>query len=165
MKNDCTKWKNELLEAALAGIVAGGLEEHMSKCADCTAEFAALSAKREQMDALLPLVAQGAEPPPEFRTRVLAAAGTASEPMRGRPWQVWGLCGAMAAIVAMLVVGFTLQRRRIVPHGELAAAERLAEWRAPSDVLLETPGREILWKTPRLGESYLHIPVTKDREE
>jgi hypothetical protein len=71
----------------------------------------------------------------------------------------------MAAIVAMLVVGFTLQRRRIVPQGELAAAERLAEWRAPSDVLLETPGREILWKTPRLGESYLHVPVTKDREE
>jgi len=165
MKNDCAKWKNELLEAALTRIAAGGLEEHMSKCADCTAELAALRAKREQMDALLPLVAQGAELPPEFRARVLAAAEAATEAKHGRPWLVWGLSGAMAAIVAALVVGFTLQRRRIVPHGELAAAERLAEWRAPSDVLLETPGREILRTTPRLSESYLHIPVTTDREE
>ena len=52
-----------------------------------------------------------------------------------------------------------------MPETELAAAEKLADWRAPSDVLLETPGREILRTTPRLGESYLHAPVKTDKEE
>ncbi len=52
-----------------------------------------------------------------------------------------------------------------MPETELAAAEKLAEWRAPSDVLLETPGREILRTTPRLGESYLHVPVKTNEEE
>jgi anti-sigma factor RsiW len=167
MKNDCTKWKDQLLEAALTGTAAGGLEEHVLKCANCAEELAALRARRERLDALLPLVAQGVEPPAEFRARLLAAAEAASEAKRGRPWRVWGLAGAMAVIVATLMIGLTLHRRavRTVPETELAAAEKLAEWRAPSDVLLEIPGREILRTTPRLGESYLHIPVKTDEEE
>jgi anti-sigma factor RsiW len=167
MKNDCTKWKDQLLEAALTGAAAGGLEEHVLKCANCAEELAALRARRERLDALLPLVAQGAEPPPGFRARVLAAAAAVSEAKRGRAWRLWGLAGAMAVIVATLMIGLMLHRRavRTVPETELAAAEKLAEWRAPSDVLLEAPGREILRTTPRLGESYLHVPVKTDEEE
>jgi hypothetical protein len=52
-----------------------------------------------------------------------------------------------------------------VPGDELAAAQKLAEWRAPSDGLLATPGQEILQKMPRLGESYLRVPVKTDEEE
>lgn len=48
---------------------------------------------------------------------------------------------------------------------DLAVAEKLAEWRAPSDVLLETPGNEILRTTPKLGESYLKTGAKKNREE
>ncbi len=175
MKNDCTKWKGQLLEAALTGTVARDLEEHVLQCANCARDLAALRARRERLDALLPLVARGAEPPAEFRARVLAAAEAASEAKHGRPWRAWGLAGAMAVIVATLVVGLALHRRavRTLPQTELAAAEKLAQWRAPSDVLLETPGREILRTTPRLGESYLRVPVTtpvkkpvkKDEEE
>ena len=167
MKNDCSKWKDQLLEAALTGTAAGGLEEHVLKCANCAEELEALRARRERLDALLPLVAQGAEAPAEFRARVLAAAEAVSEAKRGRPWRVWGLAGAMAVIVATLMIGLTLHRRavRTVPETELAAAEKLAEWRAPSDVLLEAPAREILRTTPRLGESYLHVPVKMDEEE
>lgn len=167
MKNDCAKWKDQLLEAALTGTAAGGLEEHVLNCANCAEELAALRARRERLDALLPLVAQGAEPPAEFRARVLAAAEAASEAKRARPWRVWGLAGALAVIAAALTIGLTLHRRvvRTVPKTDLAAAEKLAEWRAPSDVLLETPGREILRTTPRLGESYLHVPAKTDEEE
>jgi len=167
MKNDCTKWKDQLREAALTGTAAGGLEQHMLSCANCAQELAALRARRERLDKLLPLLVQGAEPPPGFRKRVLAAASSASEGQRGRSWRVWRLSGAMAVIVATLIVGLTLHRRavRTVPETELAAAEKLAEWRAPSDVLLETPGSEILRTTPRLGESYLHVPMKTDEEE
>ena len=171
MKHDCAKWNDHLLEAALTGTAAGGLEEHLLKCAECAKELAALRARRERLDAVLPLMAQGAEPPAGFHARVLAAAEAASEAKRGSAWRTWGLAGATAAIMATLVIGLTWYRRevRIVPNTELAAAQKLAEWRAPSDALLETPGREILRTTPRLGESYLHvpakIPAKKDEEE
>jgi hypothetical protein len=92
---------------------------------------------------------------------VLAAAEAASEGKRARPWRVWTLAGVTPVILAALVIGLTSYRRtaRTVPPDELAAAQTLAEWRAPSDVLLANPGQELLWKMPRLGESYLHVPV------
>ncbi len=70
-------------------------------------------------------------------------------------------------IVALMIIGVTLYRRttRTVPEDELAAAQKLAEWRAPSDALLVTPGQEILRTMPRLGESYMNVPVKIDEEE
>jgi anti-sigma factor RsiW len=167
MKNACAKWKDQLLEAALTGTAAGGLEEHVLKCAHCAEELAALRARRERLDALLPLVAQGREPPAEFRARVLAAVEAPSEAERGRPWPVWGLAGAMAVIAVTLTVGLRWHRGAVstVPERELAAAEKLAEWRAPSDVLLQAPGRQILRTTPKLGESYLQAPMKRHEEE
>ena len=53
----------------------------------------------------------------------------------------------------------------MIPVDELAAAQKLAEWRAPSDGLLVTPGQEMLLTMPRLGESYLNVPLKKDEEE
>lgn len=167
MKNDCMKWRDQLLEDALNGTAAGGLEEHLSNCAECSEKLAGIRARREQLDKLLPLVAQGAELSPGFRARVLAATEWASEAKRGRAWRVRGLSGAMALTAVTLIIGLTLQWRAVrrVPETELAAAQKLAEWRAPSDVLLETPGREILRTTPRLGESYLHAPLSMDKEK
>jgi len=167
MKSDCAKWKDQLLEAALTGAAAGGLEEHILECTSCAEELATLRARRARLDTLLPRVAQGAEPSPEFRARVLAAAEAASEAKRVRPWRVWGLAVATAVIVAALTIGLTLHRRAAgtVPQNDLAAAEKLVEWRAPSDVLLKTPGQEVLLTTPRLGETYLRVPVKTDEEE
>ena len=165
--NDCAKWKDLLLEAALTGAVGGVLEEHLQRCADCARELEALRARRERLEALLPLVAGQVEPPSEFRARVLAAAEAASEQKHARSWRVWALAGATATVVAALITGLTLQRRaaRGVPQDELVAAQKLAEWRAPSDVLLETPGQQILRTTPKLGESYLKVLTKKEKEE
>ena len=161
MKKACEKWRDQLLEAALAGATAKGLEEHLRACANCSEELSELRARKARLDALLPLMAQGAGPSPDFRARVLAAAEAASERKRARPWRVWTLAGVTAVILAALVIGVTSHRRtaRTVPPDELAAAQTLAEWRAPSDVLLANPGQEILRKMPRLGESYLRVPA------
>ncbi len=161
MKKACEKWRDELLEAALAGATAKGLEEHLRSCANCSQELSELQARKARLDALLPLTAQGAGPSPHFRARVLAAAEAAGEAKRARPWRVWTLAGVTAVILAALVIGVTSYRRtaRTVPADELAAAQTLAEWRAPSDVLLANPGQEILRKMPRLGESYLRVPA------
>jgi len=69
--------------------------------------------------------------------------------------------------VVVLIFAVTLQRRtaRMIPGDELAAAQKLAEWRAPSDGLLAIPGRGMLQTMPRLGQSYLNVPVKSDEEE
>ncbi|HEY0703576.1 MAG TPA: hypothetical protein VGD60_12490 [Candidatus Acidoferrales bacterium] len=159
-----------MVEAALTGKPNGFLDEHLRQCSDCANEFKELQARREKMDALLPLVANGAEPHPGFRAQVLAAAEAASAPKRAGYRRVWVWAGAVAAVVLFVLVGLVLHRRvaqnaeqareqnRALPQTELIAAQRLAEWRAPSDVLLQTPGQEFLRTTPKFGESYLDSP-------
>jgi len=166
MKNACENWKDPLREAALTGTTAKDLEEHLQSCANCSAELDEIRARAARLDALLPLVAQGAELSADFRARVLAAVA-AKEGNRGRPWRAWTLAGATVVVVTLLVVGVTSLRRNgpAIPAGEVAAAQKLAEWRAPSDGLLRTPGQEILKGMPRLGQSYLHVPVKTDEEE
>jgi len=167
MKIACEKWKDQLVEAALTETTAKDFEEHLLSCANCSAELDRLRARKSQLDALLPLVAHGAELPAEFQARVLAAAGNTGEGNRARPWRVWTLAGATAVIVVVLMIGVIWQRRtaRMIPGDELAAAQKLADWRAPSDGLLMTPGQEILKSMPKFGESYLKVPVKTDEEE
>ena len=167
MTNDCSKWKDLLIEAVLTGTPAADLDRHLLNCAHCAEELAALRARRETLDALLPLVAQGAELAPGFRARVLAAAEAGSAAKLRTRWQLWSLAGATMALAAALLIGFTVHERaaRTASQTELAAAKKLAEWRAPSDVLLEAPGREILGTTPKLGESYLQVLTKSDKED
>jgi hypothetical protein len=167
MKNACEKWKDLLREAALTGITAKDLEEHLRGCADCAAELDEVRARAARLDTLLPLMMQGAEPPADFRARVLAAADAAGSGKHARPWRAWVLAGATVAVVAVVLFAVSLQRRatQMIPGDELAAAQRLAEWRAPSDGLLSTPGREMLQTMPRLGQGYLNVAVKTDEEE
>ena len=168
MKAACEKWKDLLLEAALSGAAAKDLEEHLRSCQDCAGELRSLQARRVQLDALLPMVAKAAEPSAGFRARVLAAAEAAAGKRKlVSRWRAWALAGASATAVTVLVVGMLWHResRQKIQVTELEGAQKLAEWRAPSDTLLATPGREILRTTPKLGESYFHVPMSKVEEE
>ena len=167
MKAACEKWKDLLLEAALSGAAPKDLEEHLRSCQDCAAELRSLQARSVQLDALLPMVAKAAEPSAGFRARVLAAAEAAGERKRVSRLRAWALAGASATAVTVLVVGMLWHResQRKIQVTELEGAQKLAEWRAPSDTLLATPGREILRTTPKLGESYFHVPMGKAEEE
>jgi hypothetical protein len=167
MKKACEKWKEPLREAALTATAARELEDHLRECADCATELEDLRVRATRLDTLLPLTMQGAEPSPNFRARVLAAAEAAGKGKQARPWRVWTLAGASTVVVVVLILAVTLQRRtaRMIPGNELAAAQKLAEWRAPSDGLLATPGREMLQTMPRLGQGYLNVAVKTDEEE
>jgi hypothetical protein len=166
MKETCDKWKDQLLEAVLTGATTKDFEEHLESCAICSRELDDARERKARMDELLPLVARGAEPQADFRALVLAAAETASEGKRARRWRLWTLAGATAAIV-MLMIGATMYRRaaQTIPAEQITAVQKLAEWRAPSDSLLVTPGQALMKTTPKLGDSYLHVPVKTDEEE
>ena len=167
MKNACEKWKDDLQEAALTGARTPELAEHLQTCAHCSAELRELEARKARLDALLPRVAQGAQPSADFRARVVAAAEAAGKRRWMLRWQAWTLAGAAAAAATVIVVGAVRHRGTTakIPPEELAGAQKLAEWRAPSDSLLATPGQEILRTTPKLGESYLHVPMKAIEEE
>ncbi|MGH9678027.1 MAG: hypothetical protein ACRD36_13065 [Candidatus Acidiferrum sp.] len=166
MKNACEKWQEPLSEAALTGASSPELAEHLQSCADCAAQLKKLEARKAQLDSLLPMLAQSSQPSPDFRANVLAAARAADKKKHTHPWRLWALAGASAAI-AVLVVGIARQRSTtpLVSTNELAVAQKLAEWRAPSDTFLSTPGQEFLLTTPKLGQSYLSVPVKKVEEE
>jgi hypothetical protein len=167
MNDDCAKWKDALLEAALTGNVAlaPALAAHLRDCGACTQELAALRHRREQMDALLPLLPRNAEPAPGFTARVLAAARAEAERKHVRVWRLWVFAGVTVALLAALLTSWSALRPRPLPMAQdsnaLASAQKLAEWRAPSDVLLAIPGRRILQATPKLGASYLKAEPDK----
>lgn len=163
MKNNCEEWKTALLEAAAGGAVDGEMVEHLETCAGCGAEWKILRERAAQLEKLLPMVAQGAEASPDFRARVMAAA--ARKRSKSRP-QLLILAGAAAAAVVLLMaIPWRQQTTEGLSQQELAAAQKLAEWRAPSDSLLATPGQEILRTTPKLGRSYLDKPPKGNLEE
>jgi hypothetical protein len=166
MKDACKKWKDQLLEAALTGGVSVELAEHLQTCVHCAEERNALEARRMHLEALLSQTVQSAGPSADFRARVLAAAEATGKHRRIARWQAWTLAAAGAATAAALVVmGWNRGSRREIPPEELAAAQKLAEWRAPSDSLLKTPGQEILKTIPKLGGSYLTVPMKTVEED
>ncbi|HYL09137.1 MAG TPA: hypothetical protein VEU31_00240 [Candidatus Acidoferrales bacterium] len=166
MKNDCGRWKDELLEAALTGTVAPELEQHLASCAGCAKALEALRERRGRLDALLPRVARSAEPPAGLGATVLAAAKAAEHQGTARRRWTWRLAAATAAVAATVTIALLARRapRRNL-DSEIAAAERLARWQAPSDVLLETPSYEVLRSMPKLGETYLQMPLRTKEEE
>ncbi len=165
MKTACVNWKDQLLEAALGADAPPELAQHLNSCAACAAELEALLVRRERIDALLSRVARGAELSPNFRARVLAAA-EAGKSERERALRRWILAGT-AAVLATVTVALVTHYKGgpASPEADLAALERLTQWRPPSDVFLETPGREVLRTTPRLGEPYGNLPFTLNEEE
>jgi anti-sigma factor RsiW len=161
----CPIWKDQLLEAALGDAPADELAEHLKSCPGCAGALTDLSARRERLDRALPLVARGAELPADFRARVLAAA-EANEPRWGWWRRGWVLAGA-AVITASILVAILVHRHSVSSAQDLdaAAMEKMTHWRAPSDVFLETLGRENLRMTPRLGDSIVNLPVPRNQED
>jgi hypothetical protein len=70
--------------------------------------------------------------------------------LRSRPL----LIGA-AAVIVIAAISFAYSRS--LSHS--AAASSIATWRAPTDVLLRTPGSELLGAMPALGASVLDTMI------
>lgn len=81
---------------------------------------------------------------PAFR-EVLSRRRTRRAPSAGRIPRP-----ALAAAALLVVVGAALLLRRPRVHETelIAAASALAAWKSPTDVLLQTPGSELLSRTP-----------------
>ena len=88
--------------------------------------------------------------------------GRARAPKSGRaPLRVWPLVFGAAAAVVIAALSLAYGRS----FSPAAATPAIATWRAPTDVLLQTPGSELLGAMPALGTSILDeiIPVPSNR--
>jgi hypothetical protein len=86
---------------------------------------------------------------PEFATLWKARAETRRRQAR---WFAATAC-ALIALLAFLWIR-SAQRRP-----EEKAVASITEWRAPTDFLLETPGRELLRTVPEIGEWQLYTAM------
>ncbi len=98
---------------------------------------------------------------PDFQRIRRRAAGGQATSRRLR----WGLialpaAAALAVALGLLVAGrgSDTPSRETVPSEVSALA--LDEWTAPTDFLLETPGRELLGSFPPIGASIPEVSVT-----
>jgi hypothetical protein len=89
--------------------------------------------------------------PPFGRTATAAAASS----HRGSSLRI-----ALAAVpVLAIAVMFALRTHRSTN----AVPRELAAWSSPTAFLLETPGKQLLNQTPRLGEPLVHaLPAVQD---
>jgi hypothetical protein len=86
------------------------------------------------------LAARDAESAPGVSGTLIAARSRAARVTRKRRWYVAGLIGATSvAVVAIVVV-----RQQSTPLIDLSASR----WVAPTDFLLNTPGRSLLQTVP-----------------
>jgi hypothetical protein len=104
------------------------------------------------------LLAKAAEPSPDLRARIVAAAEAAADRRHPMLWRLWAVVGAVSAMV-LLMLFLVFAHGTRVTEAELRDAQALAQWHAPTDVFLRTPGQEFLNSTPRLGDSYITIPA------
>ena len=70
---------------------------------------------------------------------------------------------ALAAIPVLAIAVMLAVR----PHRSTNAVPReLAAWSSPTAFLLETPGKQLLNQTPRLGETLIHtLPASQDEHK
>lgn len=76
---------------------------------------------------------------------------------RPQPRARWKLQLAAAALLLLVVLGVTLHVRQetAFSSADHAVAQSLSAWRAPTDVLLDTPGHELLSSSPAIPDPHL----------
>ena len=149
----CGEWKEQLLDFALDASAARGLEQHLQACPTCAAALVELRARQEQVDAGLRQLVQGAEPPTDFRARVLAAVE--AQPRHVGLWPVWA--GALAAVAVLVLIAVLVGSLGPQPDPALMIAQELSRWQSPTQSLLRSPAEELLQSAPRLGQFYFSL--------
>lgn len=152
--NPCRNWKDRLLDHTLGALPPSAVKEveaHLEKCSACAAAMVELRHRGRQLDSVLAGWVAGAEPPPDFRPRVLSVVET----RRGLSLTPPAWAGALAAVVVVFLGGALLQRMGDAGAGStLGPTPSLSTWRSPTETLLHSPDGEFLRSAPRLGESY-----------
>jgi hypothetical protein len=88
---------------------------------------------------------------PEFALLWQAGAGAR------RPQARWFAAAACALIALLAFLWIRSVQRR--PDDKIVAS--ITEWKAPTDFLLETPGRELLRTVPEIGEWQVYTALPR----
>jgi hypothetical protein len=79
-----------------------------------------------------------------------------SSPVRP-PWRSLAIAAVLVLVAGVTYRASTTRRERLTVPKEVVA---LSAWRPATDVLLETPVRNLLRETPQLGSSLINSKIT-----
>ena len=80
-------------------------------------------------------------------------------------WSAGRLFAVTACLVAMVAGAWWLGMGPPKPEGTGQPVASLMEWKAPTDFLLQTPGRELLRTVPAIGVWHDYTGVADEREK
>jgi anti-sigma-K factor RskA len=152
--------RNDPFEETIASYVLGAtdaeetraVERHLAECEDCRA----MERRLREVVVMLPLAAQGAEPSPDLRRRILAGAGSPTETPRQAPshrrwapsWPRLAMPRAALAVITVLVLAvaalaaWNVSLGRQLSQAQAAVATRRME--PASTTLASASGRVLL---------------------
>jgi hypothetical protein len=80
-------------------------------------------------------------------------------------WSAGRLVGVTACLIAMVSGALWLGKAPSKPAGDGQPVASLMEWKAPTDFLLQTPGRELLQTVPAIGvvPDYTRTPGEREK--
>jgi hypothetical protein len=84
---------------------------------------------------------------------------------RRRGWTAGRLMAVSACSITILALAWWWRLMPQKPGHEGTPAVSITEWRAPTDFLLETPGRELLRTVPSIGEWHEYAGASGAREK
>lgn len=130
-----------------------------------------------QLAALLDEAHRGDAPPPFARLFVARPPGRRTR--RRLAWASMAVAAAVALAIGLWPRSrsgparpdFELARATSAPPDAAVAARidemaaSLDRWRAPTDFLLDTPGKELLTETPRLDDTTFTLDLSHHKEE
>lgn len=160
------RWREQLADHILGSPSSAALNEHLEKCAVCSAALREWKAQMGQIDGAIRELA-ASEPAAQAALRVMAEVrARRHERLPERKWVTTTL-----AILTMVIVTFIFirraQERRNQTESAFSAASAIGSWRSPTQGLLRSPTDRWLKAPPRLGEYFyqLHTDTPgKERE-
>ena len=156
------RWRDELAGHILGSPASAGLNEHLKRCAICTATFREWSTQMRRIDAGVRLLTDS-EPAAHAALHII-------EEVRARRQRAWrpGWRWQTAALGGLVITGASLayvNRAREQARDALAAASAISSWRSPTKALLRSSADPWLKTPPKLGKYFYQPDSNVPRKE
>ena len=158
------RWREELVDHILGSPCSAALNEHLEKCAVCSAALREWKARMGQIDGVIRELA-ASEPAGQAAVRVMAEVRARRHArLPERKWVTTTLAG-LAMVIAAFIVIWKAQERRKETERAFSAASAIGSWRSPTQGLLRSPTNRWLKVPPQLGEYFYQLNPNAPEKE
>ncbi len=158
------RWREELVDHILGSPSSAALNEHLEKCAVCSAAMREWKVRMGQIDGAIRQLA-ASEPADQAALRVMAEV-RARRHARLPEWKwVTTTLAVLTMVIAAFIYIWKAQDRRKETDGAFSAASAIGSWRSPTQGLLRSPTDRWLKAPPQLGEYFYQLNTDAPEKE